>query len=83
MTPVLQMGGCAGLNHYMFGVGAYIQEMYALDDTVRVTPSLVATLSPQLCYRVYPSRVSGNSGVLGWMTWFEVARGLVCITWVP
>lgn len=38
MTPVLQMGGCAGLHHYMFGVGAYIQEMYVLDNTVNVQP---------------------------------------------
>ena len=34
-TPVptiIQLGGTAGLNHYMFGIGAYIQEHYELNS---------------------------------------------------
>jgi len=37
LPPVrLQFGGCAGLNHYMFGVGAYIQEHYVLGPDVEI-----------------------------------------------
>jgi len=32
----LQLGGCAGMSHYMFGIGAYIQEHYVLGEDVRV-----------------------------------------------
>lgn len=32
----LQFGGCAGMNHYMFGVGAFIQEHYELDEELLI-----------------------------------------------
>lgn len=30
----LQLGGCGGMLHFIFGLGAYIQEHYVLDETV-------------------------------------------------
>lgn len=35
-SVTIQLGGCAGLNHYMFGVGAYIQEHYILGEEVQI-----------------------------------------------
>ena len=33
-NTTIQLGGTGGMNHYMFGVCAYIQEKYIIDDTV-------------------------------------------------
>ena len=32
----IQLGGCAGAHHYMFGVGAYIEESYIIDTSTRL-----------------------------------------------
>lgn len=66
MVKTLQFGGCVGMNHYMFGIGAYIQEHYVLDDDVRVRTisgsnyvgaSMLSAFSVESIWELWSSRL--------------------------
>jgi hypothetical protein len=81
-VPVtIRMGGCAGLHHYMFGIGAYIQEHYVLGTDLclqsvsgsnYVMASMLSNHSVESIWRLWSHRLDDIVTHRPWTCYFHM-----------